>query len=549
MTNFNENRFDSAPEIAIQRSKFKRGYNHKTTLNVGQLVPFYIEQTVLPGDTFKINTNAIARLTTPLFPTMDNCFGDIYYFAVPYRLIFKHWKELNGENEDGAWAQDTEYEIPHYTVPAGSGGVKEGGWHDHAGIPTKVEGITFSQLPRRAYELIYNEWFRDQNVIAPVAIDKEAGDDQLDDQHDLIYKVSKLRDYFTSALPAPQKGEPVRLPLTGGSAPVYPNDSLGLVKWNGPMRVRKENGGRISNNNTILGAYVGNGGQDASNQSGVGAFEGSLSNSDGPIAPANLYADLSEVTAATINELRLAFQTQRILERDARGGSRYTEIIKQHFNVDSPDARQQRPEYLGSKRFTVNFEQIPQTSSSDATSPQGHMTAYSLTGIDCDEIVKSFTEHSIIMGLVVLRTQQTYQQGLAKPWSKRSRFEFYLPSFANIGEQPILKRELVATGGSGDTEVYGYQEAWAEYRMKPNEVTGKFRSNATGTLDSWHYAPNFTAQPVLSQNFLEQEVTEMDRTITVASTNTDQVILDILVNEELYRPLPLYSIPGLIDHF
>lgn len=541
MADFNENRFNSAPEIEIQRSKFRRNYNHKTTLNVGQLVPFYIEQTVLPGDTFKLNTNAIARLTTPLFPTMDNCFGDIYYFAVPYRLVFKNWKELNGENEDGAWAQDTEYEIPHYTVPSGSGGVKEGGWHDHAGVPTKVEGITFSQIPRRAYELIYNEWFRDQNVIAPVTIDKEAGDDQLTDEHDLIYKVSKLHDYFTSALPAPQKGDPVSLPLTG-NAPVYPNDSLAEIIKNTPMRMRKVNGGAVSSNNTLLGLYAGD-------NPGVFAGANGVTGDITPVTPNNLYADLSEVTAATINELRLAFQTQRILEKDARGGTRYTEIIKQHFNVDSPDARQQRPEYLGSKRFTVNFEQIPQTSATDTTSPQGHMTAYSLTGIDCDEIVKSFTEHSIIMGLIVLRTQQTYQQGLQKPWSKRSRFEFYLPSFANIGEQPILKKELVATGGSGDNEVYGYQEAWAEYRMKPNEVTGKFRSNANGTLDSWHYAPNFTAQPVLSKNFLEQEVTEMDRTITVDSTNTDQLILDVLVEEELYRPLPLYSIPGLIDHF
>lgn len=540
MSDFNETRFNSAPNIEIQRSKFRRNYNHKTTLNVGELIPFYIEMDVLPGDTFKLNTTAISRLTTPLFPTMDNCFGDIYYFAVPYRLLWKNFKEFNGENENGAWTQETEYEIPHYTTP--TGGVKEGGFHDHAGVPTKVEGITFSQMPRRAYELIYNEWFRDQNVIAPVTIDKEAGDDQLTDEHDKIYKVSKLHDYFTSALPAPQKGEPVTLPLTG-NAPVYPNDALGQISWHGPMRMRKEDGGRISTNNSVMGVYANEG------NATVGAANGAQITLTNPLAPTNLYADMSEITATAINELRLAFQTQRVLEKDARGGTRYTEIIKQHFNVESPDARMQRPEYLGSKRFTVNFEQVEQNSATNEQSPQGHMTAYSLTGIETDEITKSFTEHTIIMGLIVFRTQQTYQQGLPKSWSKRNRFEFYLPSFANIGEQPILKKEINATGNATDNEVFGYQEAWAEYRMKPNQITGKFRSNATGTLDAWHYATNFSGVPVLSQNFLEQQETEMNRTITVSSTITDQIIADILVQEELYRPLPLYSIPGLIDHF
>lgn len=540
MSDFNETRFNSAPNLEIQRSKFKRNYNHKTTLNVGELIPFYIEMDVLPGDTFKLNTTAISRLTTPLFPTMDNCFGDIYYFAVPYRLLWKNFKEFNGENENGAWTQETEYEIPHYTTP--TGGVKEGGFHDHAGVPTKVEGITFSQMPRRAYELIYNEWFRDQNVIAPVEIDKEAGDDQLNDEHDKIYKVSKLHDYFTSALPAPQKGEPVTLPLTG-NAPVYPNDALGQLEWHGPLRWRKQDGGVISNQNSPLGLYAG----EANPATGA-ANSGTITLTDA-VAPTNLYADMSEITAAAINELRLAFQTQRVLEKDARGGTRYTEIIKQHFNVESPDARMQRPEYLGSKRFTVNFEQVEQNSATNDQSPQGHITAFSLTGVETDEITKSFTEHTIIMGLIVFRTQQTYQQGLPKSWSKRNRFEFYLPSFANIGEQPILKKEINATGTDTDQEVFGYQEAWAEYRMKPNQITGKFRSNAEGTLDAWHYATKFDGVPVLSKDFLEQQVNEVDRTITVSSTITDQIIADILVQEELFRPLPLYSIPGLIDHF
>lgn len=525
----NREKFNNVPQIEIQRSKFTRHYNHKTTMNVGDIVPVYIEQLVLPGDTFKMSANAVARLTTPLFPTMDNCFGDIYFFAVPYRLIFDKWEELNGENKEGAWAPDVEYEIPDFTAPAG--GVKEGGFHDHAGVPTKVNNISFSQLPRRAYELIYNEWFRDQNVIEPVQIDKGTGDKALTDNDDTLFKASKLHDYFTSALPAAQKGDPITLPLGATASLSYVNGTDGFAR---------------RDNLSAVNFFAEN---PDSGFNGVGVAPQQESGADLVVNPKSLEVDLSNATAATINSIRMAFQTQRILEKDARGGTRYTEIIKQHFNVDSPDSRLQRPEYLGSRRFTISMEQVPQTSETSAQSPQGHMSAYSLSGFETDTITKSFTEHSIIMGLMVIRTQQTYQQGINKAWKKRSRFDFYLPALAHIGEQPILKEEIYATGTETDKEVFGYQEAWAEYRMKPSEITGKFRSNAEGTLDAWHYAPNFDNAPVISKSFLEQTPVEMDRTITVSHTLTDQFIIDFLVDEELYRPLPLYSVPGLIDHF
>lgn len=570
MNRNSNSRFAQAPQVDIQRSTFDRSSGHKTTFNAGKLVPIYVDE-VLPGDTFEMKTSAIIRGSTPIFPVMDNANLDIYFFFVPNRLVWDHWKEFNGENTTSKWEQTVEYSIPQMAAPSGNGevvGWEKGTLADYMGIPTLIgpgapqseAQWTVNHLPFRAYCLIWNEWFRDQNLQDPVLID--TGDSQTNGTHlapetDPIVSqnqaaltganllpVNKYFDYFTGALPEPQKGPDVLLPL-GNTAPVITTntDVTGITSSSPGLRFKSNTPINSQANLAVApGGY------------GTGNLIHTTANADlanGNMIPANLYADLGNATAATINELRLAFQLQRMYERDARGGTRYIEIIKSHFGVTSPDARLQRPEYLGGERIPINIDQVIQTSGTmEGTTPQGNTGAYSLTGNQGSYFKHSFVEHGYVLGLACVRTEHTYQQGLEKIWNRRNRFDFYWPALANIGEQAILNKEIYLQSYEETNEqAFGYQEAWAEYRYKPSRVSSAFRSNlTTGSLDAWHYADYYEELPKLSAEWVQETYKNVDRTLAVQSKLEDQYIADFWFKCKCTRPMPIYSIPGLIDH-
>lgn len=536
-----ESHFAMLPKNNMERSKFVIEHTHKTTFNAADLIPFYVDADILPGDTFKITMSSIVRMTTPLKPVMDNCYMDTYFFFIPNRLVWEHWKEFNGENKNGAWTQETEYQVPMFTTP--TGGAQTGTIMDYMGIPINVPGVQFSKLPIRAYILTWNEWFRDQNVTAPLADEIDDSDSEADNNLSIHggkpLKVYKYHDYFTSALPQPQKGSPVTMPL-GTNAPVITMETNNDVAgW--PELKLLDN----QNNNQYNDRALSTGGRG---ELAAATTNGSLTPAYAMV-PANLYADLTMATAATINALRLSFATQRILEKDARGGTRYTEIIRQHFGVLSPDARQQRPEYLGGKRVPINIQQVIQNSSTDEMSPLGFTGAMSITGDTESVVSKSFTEHGIILGLLAVRQDHTYQQGLDRQWSRRRRLDYYWPSMAHLGEQPVYMKEIYAQGNDTDNTVFGYQERWAEYRYKPNRISGELRSTYSKPLDSWHYGDKYDDAPILSTEFLQETDQYINRTIAVNSSLQNQFIADIYMQITAVRPMPMYSIPGLIDHF
>lgn len=545
MNRNSEYNFAQNPQVGVSRSRFQRNSDNKTTFNTGDLIPIYLDE-VLPGDTHQVDVACVMRMATPIFPVMDNAFCDFYFFFVPNRLLWQHWKEFMGENKETAWTPKTEYSVPQVTAP--KGGWAEGTLADYLGLPTKVEGISVSALPGRAYGLIYNEWFRNQNVTQPTLVEvtdatttgKNDGSTTNDSAITLAkpLKAAKVFDYYTGALPEPQKGEPITLPLSG-NAPILPyEDDLKTVSQDDVYARQYTVSGNTYNTKFGL-QYTQN----------VGTYR--VQGVDTPAINGKeidhyLMADLSSVNATTINQLRQAFQIQKLMEKDARGGTRYREVLREHFGVISPDSRMQIPEYLGGYRLPINVSQVIQTSSTDNTSPLGNTAALSVTTMNKPMFTKSFTEHGFIMGLAVVRTDQTYQQGIERMWSRTGRYDYYWPVLANIGEQAILNKEIYAQGNEKDDEAFGYQEAWADYRYKPSKVTGLFRSNAQQSLDAWHYAQDYDALPTLSTTWMEQGEAEMKRTLAVQSQ--PDFIADFYFMNKTTRCMPVYSIPGLIDH-
>lgn len=511
--------FNHVAKPDIQRSTFDRSHGYKTTLDAGYLVPVFLDE-ALPGDTFNLKATMFGRLSTPIKPIMDNLYMDIHFFSVPYRLVWNNWKKFNGEQDNPG--DTTNYLIPTQTsVGAGYG---EQSIHDYLGLPTKLSGITHSALPLRAYNLIYNEWYRDENLQNSVVVAKDDGPDP--QANYILLQRGKRKDYFTSALPWAQKGTAVSIPI-GTAAPITADGTFRFTS-NGTINTGIKNSG--DGNNPYAGA---------SSTGTVGTTE--LSYYSG------LKADLSSATAATINQLRQAFQIQRMYERDARGGTRYTEVIRSHFGVISPDARLQRPEYLGGGTVDINMNPIAQTAPTvSGQTPQGNLSAVGTVTAHGFGFTKSFTEHEIIIGIVSVRADLNYQQGLNRMWSRSTRFDFFWPALAHLGEQAILNKEIYAQGTSADDNVFGYQERYAEYRYKPSQVTGKFRSNATTPLDMWHLSQKFTSLPALNAGFITEQP-PIARIVAVPSE--PNFLLDCYFKLITARPMPVFSTPGFIDHF
>ena len=517
--------FAMIPKADIPRSSFDAQKTYKTTFDAGYLIPVYVDE-VLPGDTFKLKMTAFSRLATPLFPIMDNMVMESFFFFVPNRLVWSNWVKFMGQQTNPG--DSISYTVPQTTSPVDGYAACTLG--DYLGLPTigqvaSGKTVTHMSLYQRAYNLIWNEWFRDENLQSSVP--QLMGDGPDDTTNFSLLRRGKRKDYFTGALPWPQKGTAVTLPL-GTTAPIVSS------------RKATDGSGHYMPATPFSPA-----GTDSPMGYNWGMNAGVPDTS-------GIFADLSQATSATINQLRQSFQIQRLLERDARGGTRYTEIVRSHFGVVSPDSRLQRPEYIGGGSSPININPIAQTSGSGAsgtTTPLGNLAAMGTSLSHGHGFTYSAVEHGMIIGLVSVRADLTYQQGLPRMWSRKTRYDYYFPVFAHLGEQPILNKEIYCTGDTTDDGVFGYQERWAEYRYKPSQITGLFRSTTAGTLDAWHLAQKFNSLPTLNETFI-RDTPPVDRIVAVgAAANGKQFLFDAFFDVRMARPMPMYSVPGLIDHF
>lgn len=542
------------------RSKFDRSHQLLTTINEGDLVPIYCDE-VLPGDTARVRLNGLIRMSTPIYPIMDNAYMDTYFFFIPCRLLWEHWENMFGENDTDYWAEKTEYSTPTCKI-GGKSGLPNGSIGDYFGLPTDVKGeIKVNALPARAYAMIYNEWFRDENLEAPLMLGYKKTDDagNNDDPAGTGYgaqyinnpkyttstneasayimkpaKAGKFHDYFTSCLPSPLKNDPVEISLAG-NAPVFGYSTI-------------QDTAKTTDKIILNEPWPANGTTDFLNTEKGGKLTGKGTVAGGNYtAEAFLKADLSAVSGISIADLRMAIALQHIFEADARNGTRYREFLSGTWGVTSPDSRLQIPEYIGGQRIAINVNQVVQTSQTDTTTGQalGNTAAYSLTTCSKQMVDYAATEYGYIIGLAVVRVEHSYQQGLATKWTRGGRFTYYDPRLAALGEQPVYNREIYAQGKAVDNEIFGYQEAWADYRYKPSYVTGEMRSNYQTSLDAWHYADDYDTLPHLSAEWIQEGTQNIDRTIAVTSAKSHQFLCDFYFTEDWYREMPIYSIPGI----